>query len=118
VRDDGKIPASAALGLKGLMARLARVSYYNRLATSWLILDPKERLGVDVEQAGNRISRNPGTLADERRRLRGLMQELPKMLRRLGNSTNAWAPKPNPERQATCARAVAMLKAIDEKDLL
>jgi alpha-glucosidase len=115
VREDEDTPPSLALGLKGLLARLARVSYYNRLATSWLILDAKERLGVDAEQAGNRISRHPATLGAERRRLRRLLRELPAMLRRLARATNAWAPEPDPQRQLYCDKALALLKAIDQE---
>lgn len=116
VRGDGKTPASLGLGMKGLLARLARVGHYNQLATSWLILDPQERLGVDAEQAGNRVSRRPETLAAERKRLRSLMRELPAMLRRLAKSTNEWSPEPDPQRQVYCGKAIAILKAIREEN--
>jgi alpha-glucosidase len=84
VRQDATVPASLALGLKGLMARIARVSYYARQATSALILDSEERLGADLEQVGNRVSRNPASLAQERRRLNRSLPALAAMLPRLG----------------------------------
>ena len=89
VREDRQTPAALAHGLKGLMARLARVNYYNTLATACHILDPQERLGVETAQAGNRISRWPATLAAERRHLRRMLGQLPAMLRRW-SATYVW----------------------------
>jgi len=111
VRQDTAVPAALALGLKGLLARLARVSYYNRLATTCLIIDREERLGVDLERTGNRISRCPATLLQERSRLNRLLPALDAMLRRLGPGVNGWEPRVNPNRVAVCRKARAILKA-------
>jgi alpha-glucosidase len=109
---DPAVDATLADGLPGLFARLARVSYYNTIATSWLILHPQERLGIDLAQTGNRISHDPATFAAEITRTKRLLKELPKMLKALGDSTNQWAPDPDRQRQAYCAKAIRILKRI------
>ncbi len=111
LRQDPALPASLALGLKGLMARIARVSYYARQATSALIFDREERLGADLEQVGNRVSRNPASLAQERRRLNRLLPALAAMLPRLGHGVSNWEPGINPQRVAVCEKALDVLKA-------
>jgi hypothetical protein len=111
VRQDTAVPAAMALGLKGLLARIARVSYYARQATSALIFDREERLGADLEQVGNRVSRNPASLAQERRRLNRLLPALAAMLPRLGHGVSPWEPNINPQRVAVCEKALAVLKA-------
>ncbi|MFZ4397576.1 MAG: TIM-barrel domain-containing protein, partial [Kiritimatiellia bacterium] len=111
LRQDPALPASLALGLKGLMARIARVSYYARQATSALIFDREERLGADLEQVGNRVSRNPASLAQERRRLNRLLPALAAMLPRLGSGVSNWEPGINPQRVAVCEKALDVLKA-------
>jgi alpha-glucosidase len=111
LRQDPALPASLALGLKGLMARIARVSYYARQATSALIFDREERLGADLEQVGNRVSRNPAALAQERRRLNRMLPALAAMLPRLGHGVSNWEPHINPQRVAVCEKALDVLKA-------
>jgi hypothetical protein len=108
---DPAVPASLALGLKGLMARIARVSYYARQATGAFVIDREERLGADLEQVGNRVSRNPASLAQERRRLNRLLPALAAMLPRLGSGVSPWEPGINPQRVAVCEKASAVLKA-------
>jgi hypothetical protein len=111
VRQDAAVPVSLALGLKGLMARIARVSYYARQATGAFVIDREERLGADLEQVGNRVSRNPASLAQERKRLNKLLPAPAAMLRRLGPVSNARTPKGDPHRMAVCAKALDILKA-------
>ncbi|MEI6150713.1 MAG: hypothetical protein WCS01_16575, partial [bacterium] len=111
LRQDPAVPASLALGLKGLMARIARVSYYARQATGAFVIDREERLGADLEQVGNRVSRNPASLAQERRRLNRLLPALAAMLPRLGSGVSPWEPGINPQRVAVCEKASAVLKA-------
>ena len=111
VRQDAAVPVSLALGLKGLMARIARVSYYARQATGAFVLDREERLGADLEQVGNRVSRNPASLAQERRRLNRLLPALAAMLPRLGSGVSPWEPGINPQRVVVCEQASAVLKA-------
>ncbi len=111
LRQDPALPASLALGLKGLMTRIARVSYYARQATSALTLDREERLGADLEQVGNRVSRNPAALAQERRRLNRMLPALAAMLPRLGSGVSPWEPGINPQRVSVCEKASAVLKA-------
>jgi alpha-glucosidase len=111
LRQDPAVPASLALGLKGLMARIARVSYYARQATGAFVIDREERLGADLEQVGNRVSRNPASLAQERRRLNKLLPALAAMLPRLGHAVNDGEPNVNPQRVAVCEKALDVLKA-------
>ncbi len=117
VEKDATAPAELAHGLAGLLARLEVVSYYNTLATSWLILHPQERQGIDAAQTGNRISHDPGSFTAEVVRLHKLLAALPKMLKALGNATNAWAPEPDPQRQAYCAKAITILKHLRQEGL-
>lgn len=99
-----------ANGLKGLLARLARVNYYNTISTCWLILHKEERLGIDVAQTSNRISRNPATFAAEVERMQKQLPRLAKMLKELGGAHCAWETGPSPERVQYCERALAILK--------
>ena len=112
IENDPAVAAALADGLKGMMARLERVSYYNTLATSWAISHPQERLGVDAAQAGNRISRDPSTFATEVTRLRGLVKQLRKMLTELGQTPNPGAKEVDPTRAAYCRKALAILKQV------
>jgi alpha-glucosidase len=111
VRENANVPSGLALGLKGLLARLARVNYYNTLSTGAFILDKEERLGIDAAQTGNRVSRKPETFVAECRRLRVTIGKIPAMLRRLGNVKRGNPPKPDPERQANCKKALNILRA-------
>jgi hypothetical protein len=110
VQKDPAVPEEQADGLKGLMARLARVNYYNTISTCWLILHKEERLGIDVAQTGNRISRNPATFVREVEKLHKLLPRLAKMLKELGGAHCAWETGPSAERMQYCNQAIAMLK--------
>ncbi len=104
--------ASLADGLKGLMARLARISYYNTISMAGLILHPQERLGVDAAQTGNRITRRPEEFKAEVTALRRKMAALPGMLTALARGIDPWGDgKPSPERAARCRKAIAILKS-------
>lgn len=94
-------------GFKGAMARLQRVMYYSRLAMSYHILHPRERLGVEVAQTGNRISRNPATFAAEMKAYRRNLRDLPRMLKELAQRGHD--NKPEAHRQERCAKALALL---------
>jgi alpha-glucosidase len=110
---DSAAPARLADGLKGLMARLARVSYYNTISTVGCILHPQERLGVDAAQTGNRITRRPETFAAEVLALRRKVKALPAMLVALGRGRDPWAGNQrSPERAARCRKAIAILKGV------
>jgi alpha-glucosidase len=109
---ENRAAAPLADGLKGLMARLARVSYYNTISTAGCILHPQERLGVDAAQTGNRITRRPGSFREEVRALRGKVEALPAMLTALGRGRDPWAGhKRSPERAARCRIAIAILRS-------
>ncbi|MHB9133444.1 MAG: glycoside hydrolase family 31 protein [Armatimonadota bacterium] len=111
------VPESLAFGLQGILARLARVSYYNTIATSWLILHQKERIGIEAAQTGNRISRDPASFKAEVTQLRRLINALPTMLDELAATTNAWAPEPDPQRRIYCDKAIAILRRIRQEKM-
>jgi hypothetical protein len=73
-------------GFKGALSRLQRVMYYSRLAMSYHVLHPQERLGVDLAQTGNRISRQPARFAAEMRAYRKNLAALPRMLKGTGRA--------------------------------
>ena len=97
-----------ANGLKGALSRLQRVMYYNRLAMTWHPSLPNERLGVQVAQTGNRISRLPAAFARERKALDRDLVELERMLRKLADTPDH-GTKPDPTRQQRCRRARLLL---------
>jgi hypothetical protein len=75
-----KVPETYVSGLKGLMTRLERISYYSNLATSFKITHPEERLPIELAQTGNRISRNPQDFVKEIKNLRKQIKHLPDVL--------------------------------------
>ncbi len=97
-------------GFKGAMSRLQRVLYYNRLAMACRILHPQERLGIDVAQTGNRISRQPSRFAAEMKAYRRNLAALPRMLRELAE--RGPQQKPEEHRQERCRRALALLAGL------
>ena len=97
----------SADGFKGALSRLQRVMYYSRLAMSYHVLHPQERLGVDLAQTGNRISRQPARFADEMRAYRKNLAALPRMLKELAERGHD--NKPEAHRQERCTRALALL---------
>jgi alpha-glucosidase len=74
VARDASVPASAALGLKGLASRLRATKEYSAAH----IL---ERVIVEAAQTGNRISRKPSAFLGEVRKLGSIMNQLPAALR-------------------------------------
>jgi hypothetical protein len=115
VEKDGRVPEKLAYGLRGQLARLARVSYHSTLATSVRIQHPRERLGVDAAQAGNRIGRNPASFADEVKRLHRVVRELPTVLKELMNTKTAkLSDQARKNRNEACAKALAILRAMEE----
>ncbi len=113
-----ELPEALATGVKGALARLVRVCYYNTLATTCLILHPEERLGIDAAQTGNRISRDPSTFAAELARLQQTITRLPRMLAKLGVAIDPWGPgQPDPQRKEYCATATRILKRMQQEGL-
>ncbi len=94
-------------GFKGALSRLQRVMYYSRLAMSYHILHPQERLGVDLAQTGNRLSRDPLCFAAEMKRYRRNLAALPRMLKELAQRGHD--NKPEAHRQERCRKALALL---------
>jgi alpha-glucosidase (family GH31 glycosyl hydrolase) len=94
-------------GLRGALSRLQRVMYYSRLAMSYHILHPQERLGVDLAQTGNRLSREPGRFTDEMKTYRRHLAALPRMLKELAQRGRD--NKPEAHRQERCRKALALL---------
>ena len=94
-------------GFKGALSRLQRVMYYSRLAMSYHILHPQERLGVDLAQTGNRLSRDPQCFTVEMKRYRRNLAALPRMLKELAQRGHD--NKPEAHRQERCRKALALL---------
>ncbi len=94
------------------------MSFYNTVSTAGPLLHKRERLGVDIAQTGNRISRDPATFEAELRRLPALLRAMPAMLAALGEAISPWEGEKNPQRKEYCARAIAMLKCIRQDGLM
>jgi hypothetical protein len=83
IETDPSLPADAASGWKGLMARLESV---RALVTIGACAPRTQTLGreaVEAAQAGNRASRDPSSFPAEVERLRGLLRALPEVIRRM-----------------------------------
>jgi alpha-glucosidase len=111
--EDTALSADLADGLKGVMTRLKRVNYYNTMATSGHVLHRDERLGIEIAQAGNRISRAPQSFAAEVEAVREAIERLRIMLTELAQSKNGPAAKLtsglDPIRYRNCQKALAIL---------
>lgn len=101
---------SAANGLKGLMNRLERVCYWNTLASPCHPLHDDERLGVDLAQAGNRISRDPAVFSKEIARVEEHLPILKKVLGELATRERGGKTcGPGDNRYEFCHNAIAVL---------
>jgi alpha-glucosidase (family GH31 glycosyl hydrolase) len=107
------VDGSLADGLKGFMHRVQRANYYNTLATHASIIHEKERLGAEIAQIGNRISRIPESFESEIRKARKAVTELPSILEYMSLNPAAWeSPEdvgPQTKRYAYCQKAIAIL---------
>jgi alpha-glucosidase len=113
VVENAELANSLSDGLKGMLARLKRANYYNTMATSGHILHQDERLGIELAQAGNRISRAPQRFAAEVKTLRADINQLRTMLAELSQAKSRWEAQtacgPNPTRYRNCQKALALL---------
>lgn len=110
---DGKLESMQ--GWKGLMNRIELVSYYNTLATTFYVIHDEERLGVDLAQAGNRISRDPARYREEIERTRRRLKELPEVITSLrhhhaGEGDLRFAARRHPEKVQFCDKALSILE--------
>ena len=107
------VDGSLAEGLKGFMNRVQRVNYYNTLATDFSIIHERERLGAEIAQTGNRISRIPESFQSETRKALELVKELHGILEYMSVEPSAWeSPEdvgPHTKRYAYCQKAIAIL---------
>ena len=101
------VQSSVVSGLPGLFRRLQRVSHYSRLATSYWILHPEERLGTQVAQAGRRIQLNPATFVQETDALSDQLKRLRKVLKDMEKKHRGG----DEDRAAYCVKARRLLKA-------
>ena len=95
------------------MNKVQRANYYNTLATHASIIHEKERLGAEIAQIGNRISRIPESFESEIRKARKSVAELPSILEYMSVEPAAWeSPEdvgPHTKRYAYCQKAIAIL---------
>lgn len=94
-------------GFKGALSRLQRVMYYTRISMGHHILHPQERLGVEIAQTGNRMSRNPAAFAAELKTYRRNLAALPRMLKQFAQ--RGYEGKPEAHRVERCGKALALL---------
>ena len=83
IEESKSVPRDAAYGWRGLMSRLESV---RRLVTIGACSPRTQTMGreaIDAAQAGNRVSRDPGSFVEEIFRLRSLLARLPEIVRRM-----------------------------------
>ncbi len=102
-------------GWKGFMNRMSKVKFYSNLALTMHVIHGEERLGVDIAQAGNRISRHPDLLRAELKRTKRRLKELFEILKYLKRhhigTGNLKSPgKRSPDKIPYCNKALAILK--------
>ncbi len=100
-------------GLAGLLSRLEILNYYNTVMTSYLVLYPNERLGIQLAQAGQRIARRPASFASELEMLRRSLPELRAMFDALG--TPPFKEFRNMERSRRYQKVLRILDSMEEQ---
>ena len=99
-----------ANGLKETMNRLAKVAECMTLATDCQQLHPDERLGIDLAQAGNRISRQPATFNKEVMRMTRELKRLPAIIEAIAEKGRIG--QQGASRAENCDRALAVLESL------
>jgi alpha-glucosidase len=109
ITEDKAVRQDAVLGLKGIMARLERVhAVTNENISDWAQHDDK-RLPAEASQTGNRISRDPSSIAAELKRLPAVMKQIPAMINWMAKQE--WGPGKS---KAAFPKAMNILKAAME----
>ena len=102
---------AAAVGLQGLLARLAEVAALFTFAGSGHPLHPDERLVFEVAQTGNRLSRWPDSYAREMAALPKNLARLPAVIKAVAKAQAPWdGPETMATRKDYCTRCLAILK--------
>ena len=97
-------------GLPGILARLELLRDLGTLVSGGKTPHPDERIGVELAQAGNRISRKPETYGAEWARLRRRIHDAPAMFLAVKKASTL---EPQGEwRSAACDKALAVLKSV------
>jgi len=110
IEQNSECDSSLAYGLKGLMNRMKKINYYNTIATTFHIIHEKERLGVEIAQAGNRISRNPEIFADEVKAAKAALKEMVDLMTTLRDYWNGRKCQGTADKFSYCKKALALLK--------
>lgn len=100
--------ARSVSGLAGLLRRLGTVAEYTKLVSPCFPMHKDERLAVWAAQTGNRVSRDPESLARELAGLRRSLQRLPAALKEF---EALYRKANNREAAGYLARAGRILKA-------
>lgn len=105
---DEKTPDQLAAGVAGLFRRLERIRELATYTMRILNVEPycRDRLPVELAQAGNRIGRNPSRFADE---IRTVRRKLPILRKSLPGPTEN---TPHPHLREYTKKALEILKEI------
>ncbi len=96
------------------MNRMNKVKYYNTIAIKLCVAHDDKLLGIDLAQAGNRISRNPASLRNEVVRTRKRLKDVSAMLNYLNSHHGGTGKKKStgrrrPEKVPYCTKGLAIL---------